>query len=304
MDLKNLQDKLAGRASLEEELESLRIAKSELEKRLRREEQNLEYEQSDVQDMADNTLKKLFYSVLGKQEERLKKEEDEAMEAEEQVGRTQEELKKVAARIKRVEFELREIKRAENDYNRQTEALSARVAELQPLLSEADAMTLQIIQREIDEQKENQDLYERIKEDGKQVLQSIELIWSVLRDAIHYYHHDRYADGRDCFKEAEDLRDLVLIRVNRLQERLDAGVKLENRYCMDPADIDNMIRRAHSYAYGNGRNAALLLPDTPSMILNITGLLNEIEKKSERSKRHRAEMEIKLSELLEKYQMT
>ena len=78
MNLRELQEKLASREALEAELVSLNQQASELNARLTREKLNLEYEQSDVASLEGNTLKSLFYTVIGKKEERLMKEEDEA----------------------------------------------------------------------------------------------------------------------------------------------------------------------------------------------------------------------------------
>ncbi len=303
MDLRELREKLACRASLEEELESLRLTKYELEKRLRREEQNLEYEQSDVQDMTDNTLKNLFYSVLGKQEARLKKEEDEALEAEEQVERTQEELKEIIARIRRVEFELRQIKRAQQDYNRQTEALSTRIAKLQPILSDADAMTVETVQREIAEQQQHQAHYVEIAEVGRQLSRTLGSITQALVDMRYDCIHDNHLTEWEYLQEARELRDVAYIQTQRLQEVL-TDVKLGNDYCLDPTDIDNTIRRARIRSTSAAPNADLCVPDTPSLTLNVSAILNELERKTEASKRHQAAMEIKLSELLEKYETT
>ena len=81
MDFHELQQRIWSREALESELDRLHQKADELSARLRREKVNLEYEQSDVKALEENTLKALFLTAIGKKEERLMKEEDEAEEA-------------------------------------------------------------------------------------------------------------------------------------------------------------------------------------------------------------------------------
>lgn len=303
MTLQELQEKLAGRAVLEAELEGLFSQKSALEEWLQREKVNLEYERSDVQDMENGTLKSLFYSVIGKKEERLRKEEDEAEAAERQYEGTLKELEAVNARIKHIEFELRELKHAERNRELFAKELSLRVAEIRPRLSDADAIALESIQKEIAEQEQNQAYFAQITEEGKRVQKNVASVQDALREMLEENRHGTVFGEYERRKEAEERRDQVLIQTQRFLDLIvKSGIKFANEYCIDPANIDNMIRRTVIRCYNNTPNADLFVPDIPDMTVNVAGILDELEKKTERSKRHQAAMELKLSQLLEKYQ--
>ena len=302
--MRELQEKLASREALETELESLYQQASELNERLKREKLNLEYEQSDVESLEGNTVKSLFYTVIGKKEERLTKEEDEADEAKRQYEGTVAELDKVNARIKRVEIDLRNLKWAERDYQNQVKELSARIEEIKTRMTDADAVTFSALRDELDSQKQNQALYAEITEEGKALLQCITLMYDALREMTHEARRGTLMNYSVAREQAEENKKLVYLRAEAFRKYLDRGIRFENDYCIDPTSIDSEIQRARIYTYNTAPNADRFVPDVPDLSLNLHGILNEIEKKAERSKQYQAELELKLSELLEKYQTT
>ncbi len=302
MNLQKLRERLADRAPLEAELETLFARKSELEERLQRERINLEYERSDVQALEDNTLKSLLYAAIGKKEERLRKEEDEATDAERQYESTQKELAAVNARIKRIEFELRELKRAERDYELFAKDLQAKIDEISPLLSEEDAITLERLQKELDEQKQHQACFARITEAGKQLNKSIASVCEALEEMYYESKHGTVFTRQERYREAEAREKVALIQTERFMELLSENVHFQNEYCVDPDSIQTMIQRALVRCYNNTPNADCMIPDVPGISRNVEGILSELEQKTERSRQHQAEIESRLSQLLEKYQ--
>lgn len=304
MNLQELQEKLASREAFEAELETLRQTAGELEKRLRREQQNLAYENSDVEELEGKTLKALFYTVIGKKEERRMREEDEADAARLQCERTQAELDTVNARIKRVEIELRSIKRAEADYRKFARDLSARIKAVEPHMTEADAMTLTTLNGEIAEQDQKLEYYARVSEAGEALCRCIVSVEEALRDMVYAAKHGGIGAEWETRREVEARRALTLIQAERFTNLLSEGAALSEKYCIDTADLDSMLRRAIIRTYSNAPNADLHVPDIPSLSLNVRGVMQEIERKTARSRSHRADMERRLLALLEKYPMT
>lgn len=130
-------------------------------------------------------------------------------------------------------------------------------------------------------------------------------VQDALREMLEENRHGTVFGEYERRKEAEKRRDQVLIQTQRFLDLIvKSGIKFANEYCIDPANIDNMIRRTVIRCYNSTPNADLFVPDIPDMTVNVAGILDELEKKTERSKRHQAAMELKLSQLLEKYQTT
>lgn len=305
MNLQELQEKLAGREALEEELELLHQKGNELNERLRREKLNLEYEQSDVEALESNTLKSFFYTAIGKKEERLMKEEDEAEEAKEQYEGTLKELEQVNARIKRIEIELRNLKWAERDYKKLVEDLSARVKELAPKMTNVDAIALESIQKELAEQNRNQAYYTELIEEGEKLIFYIQLVRDSLQEMLDEDRMGTVFGEYAAEKEAKERRKLVEMQAQRLKDCLAKGVQFTNDYSIDMQSIDNMISRTIIACNDNNNTSAyLMLPDAPDLVLNLQGMLNELKQKIERSGHFQSELESRLSELIEKYQTT
>lgn len=295
MNLSELQEKLARRKSLEDELDRLHQKADELCARLRREMLNLEYEQSDVTALEENTFKSFFYTVIGKKEERLTKEENEADEALQQYEKTQEELTETNAAIKRVELELRNLRSAERDYKTLVEQLSAKIKEIRPQLTDADAIALEQIQRELSDQAKKQALYVQITEEGKTLQTSLAWVEEALREAqearrknsrshtLPREYYERMAEARARTQAAE-------IQAQRIQDLLRGTYGGANVY---------ETQTGHSGTQPKN----LLLRLSNNVIGNIGGILGEVAERMQRSKGYQAELEIRLSELLKKYEV-
>ncbi len=302
MELRELQEKLAGREALEAELESLNQKVSDLNARLRREQLNLEYEQSDVEALEGNTLKSFFYTAIGKKEERLMKEEDEAAKAKEQYEGTLVELETVNARIKSIDIELRDLERAERDYKNLVKDLSARIAEVKLKMTSADAIALEQVQRELAEQAQKQALYAQITEEGKGLQTRIAWVREALREAEEARHMERSrqalagirtgyngAEYEDRMREAQERQQAVVVQAQRIQAIVNEGLN-----------------------GGRGkptvRNGTLPQDRLERWSINVSGnigaILTEVEERTQNSKRYQSELENRLSELLEKYQTT
>ena len=206
MDLQELRARIASRDSLRSEQEALFQKETELREQLRREGMNLQYEESDVEEMEGTNLKSIFYTVIGKKEERLNREIDEAEAARAQYERTKSELEEVKKRIKQIERELKAIDRAEADYKKQVREIEDRIREVETRMSEADAVTLSIIRRELAELDQKQDCYARIKAAGAEIMCNVESVQSTLREM---YQESRYGNPfteHELYKEANEIK--------------------------------------------------------------------------------------------------
>ena len=302
MELHELREQIAGREALERELESLHQKGNELNERLRREQLNLEYEQSDVEALESNTLKSLFYTAIGKKEELLMKEEDEAAEAKEQYEGTLKELEQVNARIKRIEIELRNLKWAERDYKKLVEDLSARVKELAPKMTDVDAIALEQVQRELAEQAQKQALYAQVTEEGEELKSCIAWVREALREAEEARQMEKSrqafagirtgysgAEYEDRMREAQERQQAVVVQAQRIQAIVNEGL---NGGRGKPT--------VHNGTLPQDRLERLSI----NVAGNIGAILTEVEERTQNSKRYQAELESRLLELIEKYQTT
>lgn len=308
MDIRELQKKTDGRRALEDELECLYVRQSELRDLLKQRQQHLEFEQSDVTEMESTTLKSMFYSAIGKREERLTKEKDEAEAAKQQYEAALVEAEQVDGEIKRIELRLKELRYAESRYKKAIKDLNARIAQVEPLLSDADARHLEVIRRELDKMEQHQAYYARIREAGQELVKNLETVDEALYEM---YCEAKYVPGfgeYERLREAEERGKVVVIQTKRFQALLAEGVTFSEEYCIDPSYVDMLIKlmtyRSLTDRPYNPSLAERWLPDIPSLDCNVRGILNELEKKTERVKRHQAELECRLSALLDKYPVT
>ena len=184
MDLRELREQLDATAALEAELEELGQRRLDLQRQIELDRVNLEYERSDVRALEENTLKSVFYTVIGKKEERLEKEESEAEQAQRKYEDTSAELARVEAEIKRLEGRIQKLKTVRGSYKRLREDLPRRLREIEPRLSEEDAVTLEVTQKEILAQKKRKEYYTELIEECKKLSFSISLLQESLRDMI------------------------------------------------------------------------------------------------------------------------
>ena len=313
MDLQTLQDKLASRKKLREELEKLTQKRTQLEMRLKQEKTNLDYENSDVEALEGNTLKAFFYSAIGKKEERLMKEEDEAAAAKAKYEATRAEWVAVNDRIEQIETDLQKLKYLERDYQNLAKEQSKQVETVKARMSVEDAIALETIQNELAAVENRRAYYHEIIEEGKKLREAIVPLIQALekmREAdlspfneIIIEEIQEYA----ALKEARAQRKVVEEQAEHFKACLAKGVRLSVDYTFDMQSIDNMIEEARIRCRDTRYNSTTrkllsALPETPDMILNLTALLDEMERKLLRSKQHQTQLELRRAELMQKYQ--
>lgn len=294
MNLREFQEKLSNREALETELNCLHEQANELSARLRCEKLNLEYEQSDVEALEKNTLKSFFYTAIGKKEERLIKEEDEAEDALRQYEKTQQELTQINASIKRVEIELRNLQWVERDYKMLLEQLSAKIEAVKPRINASDASALEQIQRGLSEQAQKQALYAKITEEGKTLQASLAWVEEAQREAqeameMRGRSHTLPREYYERMAEARARRQTAEIQAQRIQDLLRGINGGSNAYGAQTEHSGTLPKD-------------LLLRLSGNIVGNIAGILGEVEDRMQNSERYQAELEMRLFELLQKYE--
>ena len=296
MDFREIQQLLLHREDLEAELASLHQKAEEMNICLRREKINLDYERSDVEALEGNTLKSFFYSAIGKKEEKRMQEEDEADEAERKYEATKKELQEVESEIRRVELALKKLKQAERDYKMLVETLPAKIEAVKPRLTDADAIALEQIQRTFSEQAKKQALYLQITEEGKTLQRSLAWVEEALREAQEVREQYRRYNNilpREYYErtaEAKARRQAAEIQAQRIQELLRGISGASNAYG---------VQAEHSGTLPTDK----LLRWSGNVVGNIGGIMGEVAERMQRSKTYQAEQEIRLSDLLRKYEV-
>ena len=115
--LKGLQEQMARQRQLTAQLESLRAQRGQLERHVQELDQIRLKETNDVEKLEGAGLSALFYSLLGKKEERLGKERAEAYSAVVKYNAALRELRAVEDYIESVETELGGLAGCERAYN-------------------------------------------------------------------------------------------------------------------------------------------------------------------------------------------
>jgi chromosome segregation ATPase len=294
LNLREFQEKLSNREALETELNCLHEQANELSARLRRERLNLEYEQFDVEALEKNTLKSFFYTAIGKKEERLIKEEDEAEDALRQYEKTQQELARINESAKRVENELQKLQRAEHDYKLFVEKLTSKIKEIEPRLTDEDALALEQIQRGLSKQAQKQALYAKITEEGKTLQASLAWVEEAQREAHEAVEmidssHTLPREYYERMEEAQARRQTAEIQAQRIQDLLRGINGGSNAYGAQTEHSGTLPKD-------------LLLRLSGNVVGNIAGILGEVEDRMQRSKCYQAELEMRLFELLQKYE--
>lgn len=222
------------------------------------------------------------------------KEEDEAEEALRQYEKTQQELAQINASIKRVEIELRNLKWVERDYKMLVEQLSAKIEAVKPRMSASDAIALEQIQRGLSEQAQKQALYVQITEEGKTLQTSLAWIEEAQREAHEAMEkrgrsHTLPREYYERMAEARARRQTAEIQAQRIQDLLRGTDSIPNVY---------ETQTEHSGTLPKD----LLLRLSGNVVGNIGGILGEVEERMQRSKCCQAELEMRLFELLQKYE--
>lgn len=214
MDLKKMQARVARKKELEAELPGLRERSYALEDQLKERKLHLEYEEGDVAELENSNLKSLFYTVIGKKQEKLNREVDEAEAAKREYEAVAEELAAAQKAVRKAEAELRMLSNCEKEYDTAVREQSAMQKER---LRYADPKLLDRIKGLEEEIAFCRKLQEQLAlaiEEGEKAEYLAEAVLESLRQAADESIHDRDLAMHEELDEAQ-------ARLESLQRQLE-----------------------------------------------------------------------------------
>lgn len=220
MDLKEMQARIERKKQLEIDLPKLRERSYKLEEQEKILKVRLEYEKSDVDALEGNNLKSLFYTVLGKKQEKLNREYDEADAAQEEYDAVAKALADAQKAVRKAEAELRMLSNCEKEYENAIKEQSARWKELlqnaDPKLSEQFAG----LEEEIALCCRMQEHFEKAIEEGEKAEYLAEAVMESLRQAADESAHERNMAKHEELDEAQARLEVLQRQLQRFNEFL------------------------------------------------------------------------------------
>lgn len=190
-DLKELQRRAARKVQLDNQLRELKEQRRELEAKVEELAAIKHDEQAGVDRLESGGLAALFYSLIGKGEEKLDKERAEAAAAAVKYEAAARELANVEDDLERFRAERRELENADEEYRR---ALEARAEELRRSGSGAGRELLRIEAEIAAEESRKEEIVEAIAA-GSDALNTAQAILDELGDAEGWATWDLIGGG-------------------------------------------------------------------------------------------------------------
>lgn len=214
--LKELREKISQKESLEAKCRELKAQREELDSRVQELESVMQKEWADVDRLEHMSLSALFYTALGKKEERLEKEKLEAYAAKAKYDSAVRELRFVEEDIRCVEEQLAEIVEGKREYE---ELLQKKMAEIKAShLAEAAAI-LRLEEQIAVQESRRKEISEAITA-GSCALHTTEQILGSLDDAENWSTWDVLGGGLIADIEKHSHLDEAQSQVQQLQSEL------------------------------------------------------------------------------------
>lgn len=206
-NLQQVQGKLFKKKRLEAKLSVLRSQNRSLELRVAELKRELESQQADVLRLERVTLSAIFYSLIGKKEERLDKEKQESYGAKLKYDTAALEQRQVCSQIQDMEEQLRELAGIENRY---TQLLQEKTQEIRNSGTRQAEELLQLERRITEKQSQKKEISEAIFA-GNQAMNTVNEILTDLNDAEGWGIWDLAGGGlmsdlvkHNCLDEAQE----------------------------------------------------------------------------------------------------
>lgn len=206
-NLQQVQEKLFEKKRLEAKLSVLRSQNRSLELRVAELKRELESQQADVLRLERVTLSAIFYSLIGKKEERLDKEKQESYGAKLKYDTAALEQRQVCSQIQDMEEQLRELAGIENRY---TQLLQEKTQEIRNSGTPQAEELLQLERRITEKQSQKKEISEAIFA-GNQAMNTVNEILTDLNDAEGWGIWDLAGGGlmsdlvkHNCLDEAQE----------------------------------------------------------------------------------------------------
>lgn len=206
-NLQQVQGKLFKKKRLEAKLSVLRSQNRSLELRVAELKRELESQQADVLRLERVTLSAIFYSLIGKKEERLDKEKQESYGAKLKYDTAALEQRQVCSQIQDMEEQLRELAGIENRY---IQLLQEKTQEIRNSGTRQAEELLQLERRITEKQSQKKEISEAIFA-GNQAMNTVNEILTDLNDAEGWGIWDLAGGGlmsdlvkHNCLDEAQE----------------------------------------------------------------------------------------------------
>lgn len=206
-NLQQVQGKLFKKKRLEAKLSVLRSQNRSLELRVAELKRELESQQADVLRLERVTLSAIFYSLIGKKEERLDKEKQESYGAKLKYDTAALEQRQVCSQIQDMEEQLRELAGIENRY---IQLLQEKTQEIRNSGTPQAEELLQLERRITEKQSPKKEISEAIFA-GNQAMNTVNEILTDLNDAEGWGIWDLAGGGlmsdlvkHNCLDEAQE----------------------------------------------------------------------------------------------------
>ena len=206
-NLQQVQEKVFEKKRLEAKLSVLRSQSRSLELRVAELKRELESQQGDVLRLERVTLSAIFYSLIGKKEERLDKEKQESYGAKLKYDTAALEQRQVCSQIQDMEEQLRELAGIENRY---TQLLQEKTQEIRNSGTPQAEELLQLERRITEKQSQKKEICEAIFA-GNQAMNTVNEILTDLNDAEGWGIWDLAGGGlmsdlvkHNCLDEAQE----------------------------------------------------------------------------------------------------
>lgn len=206
-NLQQVQEKVFEKKRLEAKLSVLRSQSRSLELRVAELKRELESQQGDVLRLERVTLSAIFYSLIGKKEERLDKEKQESYGAKLKYDTAALEQRQVCSQIQDMEEQLRELAGIENRY---TQLLQEKTQEIRNSGTPQAEELLQLERRITEKQSQKKEISEAIFA-GNQAMNTVNEILTDLNDAEGWGIWDLAGGGlmsdlvkHNCLDEAQE----------------------------------------------------------------------------------------------------
>lgn len=238
-DFQRLQQQVRTWESLKEQEAALQRKISTMEQLLPRLEAEMHSEQEDVTDLENGGLKSMFYSVLGRQEEKLNKERQEARAAEIKYQDALQACRDLYRELEGIRDQIRPLEGCVQQYqNALREKQETLKNGTNPASAQYQALTGQAarcrgVQKEIQEALDA----------GQQVLDQISDIEHTLKSASNWGVVDMFSDSF--------LSDMAKYgRLNDAQKQMDDLNRLLQRYSKELKDLDVDLRLSANIGSG------------------------------------------------------
>ena len=206
-NLQQVQGKLFKKKRLEAKLSVLRSQNRSVELRVAELKRELESQQADVLRLERVTLSAIFYSLIGKKEERLDKEKQESYGAKLKYDTAALEQRQVCSQIQDMEEQLRELAGIENRY---IQLLQEKTQEIRNSGTRQAEELLQLERRITEKQSQKKEISEAIFA-GNQAMNTVNEILTDLNDAEGWGIWDLAGGGlmsdlvkHNCLDEAQE----------------------------------------------------------------------------------------------------